>query len=212
MSWLDRLERKYGRWCIPNLINVIISGQIVVYAAELFVNQYVTYMLDLERWALMSGQLWRLVTFIFVPFSSGNPLNFVIGTYFTWFIGSALERAWGSFRFNLYVLLGMLGAAAACLLTGYADTYTLSLSLFLAFAMLFPEMQVLLFFVLPVRVRTMGWIAAALWLYSFLMVNSMGKLNYLLCMAGFAVFFGPELWRGVRAWWRRRQWQNRNRR
>ena len=123
-----------------------------------------------------------------------------------------LENEWGDFRFNLYILLGMVGAVAACLLTGYADTYCLSLSLLLAFAMLYPEVQVLLFFVIPIRVKYFGLFAGALWLLSFLGAGAAGKLNYLLCMMNFLVFFGPQAWRSVRAWVRREQWKRKNRR
>ena len=106
-------------------------------------------------------------------FQAAGRLSVVLGIYFTWFVGSALEREWGDFRFNLYVLLGMAGAWLACLLTGSADTYCLSLSLLLAFAMLYPELQVLLFFVIPLKVKYFGIFAAALWVFSFL---SMGML------------------------------------
>ena len=106
----------------------------------------------------------------------------------------------------------MVGAVAACLLTGYADTYCLSLSLLLAFAMLYPEIQVLLFFVIPIRVKYFGLFAGALWLLSFLGAGAAGKLNYLLCMVNFLVFFGPQAWRSVRAWVRREQWKRKNRR
>ena len=68
MNWLTKLERKYGRWCIPNLIAILVGGQIVVYAVELFVNRYITYFLSLTRPALFAGEVWRLVTFLFVPF------------------------------------------------------------------------------------------------------------------------------------------------
>ena len=122
MNWITKLERKYGRFCIPNLINILIGGQILVYAIELFVNQYISFYLSLSRSALFAGQIWRLFTFVLVPFSGGGPLSVVLGIYFTWFVGSALEREWGDFRFNLYVLLGMAGAWLACLLTGSADT------------------------------------------------------------------------------------------
>ena len=212
MNWLTKLERKYGRICIPNLISILVCAQILVYAVELFVNQYISLYLSLNRTALLVGQLWRVITFVFVPFSGGGPLSVVLGIYFTWFIGSALENEWGDFRFNLYILLGMVGAVAACLLTGYADTYCLSLSLLLAFAMLYPEVQVLLFFVIPIRVKYFGLFAGALWLLSFLGAGAAGKLNYLLCMVNFLVFFGPQAWRSVRAWVRREQWKRKNRR
>lgn len=212
MNWITKLERKYGRICIPNLISVLIGGQILVYAVELFVNQYISFYLNLDRAALFAGQIWRVLTFVFVPFSGGGPLSVILGIYFTWFIGSALEKEWGDFRFNLYLLLGMVGAVLACLLTGWADTYCLSLSLLLAFAMLYPEVQVLLFFVIPVRVKYFGLFAAALWAFSFVMATPLGKLNYLLCMLGFFLFFGPKAARTVRAWIRREQWKRKNRR
>ena len=115
MNWITKLERKFGRYCIPNLISILIGGQILVYAVELFVNQYISFYLNLDRGALLAGQIWRVITFMFVPFSGGGPLSVVLGIYFTWFIGTALEKEWGDFRFNLYLLLGMLGAVLACL-------------------------------------------------------------------------------------------------
>lgn len=212
MNWLARLEQKYGRICIPNLISVIVGGQVLVYAVELFVNQYISLYLSLDRAALLGGQIWRLITFIFIPFSGGGPVSVILGMYFTWFVGTALEREWGDFRFNLYVLLCMAGTVLACLATGTADTYCLSLSLLLAFASLYPEMQVMLFFVVPVRVKYFGLFAAALWVFSFLGGGWAYRLNCLLCMLGFIVFFGPKLWRSVRAWVRREQWKRKNKR
>ena len=212
MNWITKLERKYGRFCIPNLINILIGGQILVYAIELFVNQYISFYLSLSRSALFAGQIWRLFTFVLVPFSGGGPLSVILGIYFTWFIGTALEKEWGDFRFNLYLLLGMLGAVLACLCTGWADTYCLSLSLLLAFAMLYPEVQVLLFFVIPIRVKYFGFFAAILWVLSFLGAPLPQKLSLLLSMANVWLFFGPMAYRSVRAWVRREQWKRRNRR
>ena len=213
MNWISRLERKYGRFCIPNLISLIVGGQILVYAIELFVNQFVSSYLGLSRGLLLMGQVWRLITFVFIPFSGGGPLSVILGIYFTWFIGSALEKEWGDFRFNLYFLLGMAGTALGCLVTGIpADTYCLSLSLLLAFAMLYPEVQVLLFFVFPVKVKYFGLFAAAMWLFSFLTAGWLYKASYLLSMLGFVLFFGPQALRSVRAWIRREQWKRKNRR
>ena len=107
----------------------------------------------------------------------------------------------------------MAGTALGCLITGIpADTYCLSLSLLLAFAMLYPEVQVLLFFVIPVRVKYFGLFAAAMWLFSFLTAGWLYKVSYLLSMLGFVLFFGPQALRSVRAWIRREQWKRKNRR
>ena len=213
MNWITKLERKYGRFCIPNLINILIGGQILVYAIELFVNQYISFYLSLSRSALFAGQIWRLFTFVLVPFSGGGPLSVVLGIYFTWFVGSALEREWGDFRYTVYLLSGVLGTVLGCLLTGVtASTYCLSLSLLLAFAMLYPEVQLLLFFVIPIRVKYFGVFAAVLWVFSFLGASLPGKLDYLLSMLNVWLFFVPMAYRSLRAWVRREQWKRKNRR
>ena len=213
MNWISRLERKYGRFCIPNLISIIVGGQILVYAIELFVNQFISVYLGLSRSLLLMGQVWRLITFVFIPFSGGGPLSVILGIYFTWFIGTALEREWGDFRYTVYLLSGVLGTVLGCLLTGVtASTYCLSLSLLLAFAMLYPEVQLLLFFVIPIRVKYFGIFAAVLWVFSFLGASMPGKLDYLLSMLNVWLFFAPMAYRSLRAWVRREQWKRKNRR
>ena len=107
----------------------------------------------------------------------------------------------------------MLGTVLACLVTGLtASTYCLSLSLLLAFAMLYPEVQVLLFFVIPIRVKYFGIFAAILWVLSFLGAPLPQKLSLLLSMANVWLFFGPMGYRSIRAWIRREQWKRKNRR
>ena len=212
-NWLNKLERKYGRFGIPNLTNILVAGQILVFAIELFIDRTVTAWVGLNRFFLLQGQIWRAITFVFIPFSGGSILSVVLGIYFTWFVGTALEKEWGDFRYTLYFLLGMVGTVLACLLTGVtASTYCLSLSLLLAFAMLYPEVQLLLFFVIPVRVKYFGLFAAAMWLFSFLTAGWLYKVSYLLSMLGFVLFFGPQALRSVRAWIRREQWKRKNRR
>ena len=212
-NWLNRLERKYGRFGIPNLTNILVAGQVLVFAVELFVNSAITLWLGLSRFLLLQGQVWRVLTFVFIPFSGGSILSVVLGIYFTWFIGTALEREWGDFRYTVYFLLGMAGTVLACLLTGVtASTYCLSLSLLLAFAMLYPEVQILLFFVIPIRVKYFGLLAAAMWVLSFATASLPGKLSLLLSMLNVWVFFAPVGYRSIRAWIRREQWKRKNRR
>ena len=107
----------------------------------------------------------------------------------------------------------MLGTVLACLITGLtASTYCLSLSLLLAFAMLYPEVQLLLFFVIPIRVKYFGLFAAVMWVLSFLGAPPLQKLSLLLSMANVWLFFGPMAYRSIRAWIRREQWKRKNRR
>ena len=157
-----------------------------------FVDRTISFWLGLSRSLLLQGQVWRVISFIFIPFSGGSILSVVLGIYFTWFIGTALEREWGDFRYTVYLLSGVLGTVLGCLLTGVtASTYCLSLSLLLAFAMLYPEVQLLLFFVIPIRVKYFGVFAAVLWVFSFLGASLPGKLDYLLSMLNVWLFFAP---------------------
>ena len=78
-NWLNKLERKYGRYGIPNLTNILVAGQILVLAIELFVDRTITGWLGLNRFLLLQGQVWRVISFIFIPFSGGSILSVVLG-------------------------------------------------------------------------------------------------------------------------------------
>jgi len=124
-NWLNKLERKYGRYGIPNLTNILVAGQILVLAIELFIDRTITGWLGLNRFLLLQGQVWRVISFIFIPFSGGSILSVVLGIYFTWFIGTALEREWGDFRYTVYLLSGVLGTV----LVERTQSFTLGQSL-----------------------------------------------------------------------------------
>ena len=214
MNWITKLERKYGRFCIPNLINILIGGQILVYAIELFVNQYISFYLSLSRSALFAGQIWRLFTFVFIP-QSTSPLGLVLTLYFYYLIGNTLENTWGDFQFNVYYLCGMLGAILAAALTGYGTSYYINLSLFFAFAMLYPDFQVLLFFIIPIKMKYMALFSGALCLIDLLMGGWSTRAAVLLSLANFLLFFGGDFFRTVKQEIKyhktRRTWQNQNR-
>lgn len=211
MTWLDKLERKYGHLYIPQLMNIIVVGQALAWVIIMLINRNLYSVLTLTRYGLTHFQLWRLVSFLFVPPITGI-LYLVLELYFLWFLGTTLERTWGSFRFNLFFLAGMLGAILSCLLTGYGDTSGLFLSLFFAFAWLYPDMQVLLFFIIPVRVKWLGWLSAAFWVFRFLFGSFSQKISLVLGLAGFLLFFGRSLvhWcqDAVINYRRRQQWKN----
>lgn len=162
MNWISKLERKFGRYAIPNLMNYII----ILYAAGFVLNLinptfYANY-LSLDAAAILHGQIWRIVTFIIDPPSS-SILWIIFALYLYYFIGNQLEMAWGAFRFNLYFFSGMLfhviAAILVYLLTGISfqlDTAYLNLSLFFLFAALFPDTEFLLYMFIPIKVK---WLA-----------------------------------------------------
>lgn len=174
MNWISRLERRFGRFAVPNLMYYIIIlygiGFVLNYVNPYFYIQY----LALDASAILHGQIWRIVTFLIQP-PSYNLLFLIIALYFYYMIGKALEQAWGAFRFNLYffagVLFHVLAAIMIYLTTGAVyrmDTSYLNLSLFFAFAAVYPDVQFLLFFILPVKAKWLAWIDGAFFIWTII--------------------------------------------
>lgn len=213
MNWLDRLERRYRRFAIPNLINIVLIGQIVAWVIIMFINSNLLWALPLVRAELFHGQIWRLVSFVFMPSLQTRPFWFLLELYFYWWVGNSLTRAWGDFRFTVYWLAGMLGAILSCLITGFGSSSGLFLSLFFAYAWMWPNQQVLLFFIIPVKVKWLGWAAAAVWAWDFITANFAGRVSLLFGLAGFLLFFGREMWLWARDtavnYKRRKEWERR---
>ena len=216
MKWLAKMQYRYGNRAPKNLILVVAGGQIVAWLAILLFYGGLYEKLQLTREGLLHLELWRLVTFVFSPTLTLNPLLFALEVYFLYWVGSSLERAWGAFTFDVYFLLGMAGAWAACLLTGGGSFSSLYYSLFFAFAWLFPDVQILLFFILPVKVKWLGWISGALYLLNLgsllLTFRFAQALSLVVGLANFFIFFGPDIFRrlksGAETRRRRRAWEN----
>ncbi|MEG1153372.1 MAG: hypothetical protein RSD61_02465, partial [Ruthenibacterium sp.] len=143
------------------------------------------------------GEIWRLITFIFVP-SAGSVFALIITLYFYYFIGHTLENTWGDFKFNVYYLCGMLGIMIASVIMGMGTAYYINMSLFFAFAMLYPDMQVLLFFIIPVKMKYLAFASAALTLLDFLTGNGATKMSIIFSLLNFLLFFGGDFLRTVK--------------
>lgn len=208
MKLMDKLERKIGKYAIRNLMLYIILGNIAVYLLCMF-NTSLVFYLYLDPHAVLSGQVWRLITFLFIPPSVSYTQLFMvaISLYFYYFIGRMLENQWDAFRFNVYYFIGVICTIAVSLIfkvTG--STSYLNESLFLAFATLFPEMQVLLFFFIPIKVKWMGIIAAALMIVQFITGDWGTKLMILASFLNYILFFGPILWDKIKYGRRKEQY------
>lgn len=218
MQWLYRLERKYGRFAVPNLMIYITLTMLAVYILQGVVGIPVMPWLAFSRAAILRGQIWRLITFVFSPPGSGV-LTVVIALYFYYFIGSSLENAWGAFQFNVYYLFGILGAIIAGFISGSTTNTYLNLSLFLAFAQLYPEQRVLLFFIIPVKVKWLAWADWALFglqflagvFYGFVYKDWSTCAAILMSLLNFFLFFGPgfaDRWKNNRRYSAtRRNWR-----
>lgn len=203
---LNKLERKFGNFGIPNLMSLIVFGMAIVFVLDTFINPdyEVSFwsLIYFDRNAVFAGQIWRIITFVFEPPGSGL-LFAVFALYFYWLIGDTLERQWGTFRFNVYYLTGMLGSVIGGLITGYATNYYLNLTLFLAFAILYANFQVLVFFVIPVKMKYLAWLDAILLVFSFIFNTWQGRIALLISIINFLLFFGLDLWDATRRFFRR---------
>ncbi len=169
MNFLNKLDRKFGKYAVPNLINYLLIGYGIGYVLQLF-NPNIYHLLELSPEYVMQGQVWRLFTWILT-----TPQNFSFFTIFMflfyYWIGHTLENHWGTFRYNMYMLSGYLimtvGAMAIYWITLLASggkfgvslsmsTYYVNMASFLAFATLFPNVQVYFMMILPVKIK---WLA-----------------------------------------------------
>ena len=189
------LERRLRRYTIADLMKYIVIGQGLVYIL-MFVwpslGNVLYSSIVLTRSALLRGQIWRLLTFVFVPPTS-SPIFALFALYFYYMIGTALESRWGKVKFNLYYIVGMVCAWVACLLTGYAANTYLNLSLFFAFAAMFPNEEVYLFGILPIKMKYLALVDVLIYLQQFIVGSASTRVTIVLCLLNFILFLGGDL-------------------
>lgn len=199
MNWLDKLERKFGRYAIPNLTMYLIGGYVVGYVISLMYPSLLVW-LTLEPAYILRGQVWRLFSWVLVP-PSGSILTIVIMMLLYYQLGMALERTWGIFRYNVYIFSGILftvlGAFFLALIFGtdvvgyggFFSTYYINMSIFLAFAASYPDMELLLYFVLPIKIKWMAYVYVAYILYDLVRGNWMTRTAIVASLLNFILFF-----------------------
>ena len=174
-SAMERFCYNHPRFGIPNLMKYIVAGNLLVYLLSVFSNAQAVSFLGFNLDRVLHGEVWRLVSFIFVSgyFSIRDLLWLAISLYFYYFIGNTLEREWGSAKFTLFyacgILLSVIFGFLSYFITGFsmgptASMYYVNMSLFLAFATLYPDAEMRFYFVIPIRAK---WLAL---LYVFLML------------------------------------------
>ena len=188
MNWIDRLERKARRLAVPNLMFFLSGAMLLVYILSMFFPA-LPMLLSLDRSFLLRGQVWRLVTFLFLPPSS-SPLWILFNLYFYCLLGRGLEQQWGVFRFNLFYLCGVVGAILTALITGFGSNYYLNLSLFLAFAAFYPDYRLTIFFVLSIKIKYLAILDTVLLLVSFILGGWPARIGILMSLANIFLFFG----------------------
>jgi hypothetical protein len=200
MSWIDRAEARFGHLAIPNLLRIIAGFSALVFVLYKL-NPGWLDTLWLDPAAVKRGEVWRLVTYVFIPQIGGQVFDWLFALLYVWYIwwlGEGLEEAMGSFKLNLFYLLGMLGTTVAAFFFGAGfSTFMLNSSLFFAFARFFPEMVIYFMMILPLKVKWLAWIYGALLLFGFLTSPLAYKFAVVAAFSNYLVFFGREIFQAA---------------
>lgn len=196
MSLLENLERKLRRYAIRNVTIYLILGQVLFFVFALS-GRFILERVVLIPERVLMGEWWRLITFLFIP-PVTNPIFAFFAWYLFYLMGSALEGPWGAFRYNLFLLVGyVVTVAVSFIMPLYPATNVfIGGSVFLAFAFLYPDFQLYIFFILPVKIK---WLALLTWIgyaYEVLFGSWSTRLLVLASVSNFLLFFGNDiLWR-----------------
>ena len=199
-QFLAKWERKWGRYAIRHLMKILLIGMVSVYVFDIIlsfkpdIGWNFSSLLSFSFARIRAGEIWRLITFVFIP-PPAEILFAVFEFYLLWLFGTGLENRWGSFRFNAFFFIGMLFSAVAGCFTGIADNEFIFTSIFLAFAILYPNFEMLLFFIIPVKIKWLGWLTAAGLLLWFIIGEWTSRVQILASLANLFLFFGGNCFR-----------------
>lgn len=193
----DRLERWVPWLGTPGVLRAVVLLNALTFLLVNMEPNYAAYLaLIPER--IMHGEVWRLVTYIFVPQTDSWFWIFFF-LMFMWFLASALEHHWGALKLNTFYLLGMTGCTIAAFFFGGGSSNTfLNLSLFFAFATIAPNYEIFLFFIVRVKVKHIAWVLAGIYALQFAMLPLSAKMAMAASMANYLIFFAPGFFREAR--------------
>ena len=204
MNWLDKLEKKLGRYAIPNLTVYLLAGYIIGFGVYSLAPSLLNW-LTLEPIYIMRGQVWRIISWVLIP-PTGSLFSLLILVLLYYSLGTALERTWGTFRYNVYIFSGILFTVIAVFALygifylvygvelpvssfGLVSTNYINMSIFLAFATIYPDMEVMLYFILPIKMKWMGLVYAVMVLYNFFTGGIVTKVIIGASLLNFVIFF-----------------------
>lgn len=196
---LDRLSYKYRRICIPNLMLYIVIAMAGVFVVELFVPEMpLSLYLYFDRDLIFAGQWWRVLTWIFIP-ETTSPIWIIFSLYFYYMIGSGLEYQWGSFKFNLYYFMGVILTVIGGFIMGYTTSTYLYYAMFFAFAVIYPDHRIMLFFFIPIKIKWLALVDLVFFIIMLIMYSVAGLWGYvvaiLISMLNFILFFYEDFWK-----------------
>lgn len=198
---LDKMEKRFGKYAIPNLTLILLIGQIAVWLLANLSGLSIGRLLLAPAAVVQGGEWWRVISFFFVPKITSMSIWAAFAFYIFYLCGSTLENAWGHFRYNCFIFSGaaltvlfVLGAFFALppqVIPFVGNSFFLA-SIFIAFTILNPNYEFLLFFILPIKVKWLGWLAAFYWVLELVGGPPYGKAAVLAAALNVGLFFGRE--------------------
>lgn len=208
MKAIDRFCYKHPKLGIPDLMKYIVLANAAVFVLDLFSNNFFSNLLFFHYPSIISGQVWRLVTFILVPSVGGagsvgaglmmSVLLFALNSFFYYWIGTTLERYMGSTKFTVFYALGVIFNMIYGLVTHTGvNMYYINMSMFFSFAVLYPDTRVYLYGIIPLKMKWLAWVDAAFFAYDIFFYLSAGHplhaLMPIVAILNFFLFFGGDL-------------------
>ncbi len=189
-----KLQKKFGKYAIRDLITYLIYISIAVYVVQLIQPSAINY-LYLNPQKVLQGEIWRIITFIFIPAVDLNILFALLGFMFMYYLSKSLENIWGAFRTNIYILICVLLTLIVSFLfmIPIYSSFLIYDSLFLAFAYEFPNQEIRIYFVLPIKIKYIAMVRVAFMIYSLIVGGFSARIIVFLTVANFLVFYAPEI-------------------
>lgn len=197
MNKIERFCYNHPYFGVKNLMLYITIANVAFWVLGAINRPFLSY-LTFDAALILRGQVWRLVTFMLYPPSTG--LLAFIAFYFYYWIGSTLEQYWGTGQFTIYfftgVILTILYGFIIYFATGMRvqlDSQYIYLSMFFSFAALFPEMQVLFMYLIPIKMKYLAIIDAVFFVVAVLTSPFPVNLLPLVAVLNFFIFCGGDL-------------------
>ena len=203
MNWLDKLERKFGRYAVKNLTVYLLACYAVGFIVDLVMPK-LAYYITFEPALIFQGQIWRLISWVIIPPSDGV-IYFIFMMLLYYSLGMTLENIWGTFRYNLYIFSGMIFTVIGAFLAyfiitvqsggavigigGLVSTYYINLTIFLACAAIMPELKLYLYGILPVKMKWFAILDAVLIGMDLIGGNTVTRIMIVASLLNFILFF-----------------------
>jgi membrane associated rhomboid family serine protease len=183
---MSEFERKFGKYAVRDLSLKLIILYLAGYALY-YLNSQIIFYMTLNPYAIVHGQIWRIFSWLLIPPSTSNLFFVAVMMFFYYSIGTSLERVWGTWRYNVFIFTGiLLTVAASFVWMGFSyltagsmissvgaaqyfgyysmafSTYYINMGIFFAYALTFPDAVVLMFFIIPMKIKHAIWIFVAL--------------------------------------------------